>query len=433
MIIGIYYKNIAIPSRIEYTIRFINDHPHCPTDVRVLANPDNADIVINYGERDGIFIPFQNVFFAGNNLSNAISNSYGFEALNIHSIENVKNKAIIPFFDSHFSFDILETIFFHISRIEEYDCPSSKKTKWDSMRSEEMFLVRNELEKKPIVDHIVYAFFKSLGIQIPIQTTKKFISHDIDHIRKYTSDISPYRKLLGHLRRGEFSSISKWKQQIESFRNGGKDPYNTFEWMLSEKGGHVYYLIGGQTKYDSPIPITDSIFESSIVLAKERGYKIGIHPSYNAWIDAEMAKGEKMKLEEKIGADIEISRQHYLHFDFPRTLNLLEKIGIKEDSSLGFYDRIGFRCGTGFPFRLYDIKREQEVELIERPLVFMDSALIREVKKTGDMNQMIRVTNSFIEDTKYFTHITANFHNSRFDESEMMGWTLRDVYGKFLV
>jgi hypothetical protein len=443
MDIGIYYDDVPLQSRIDYVINFLSHHPMCPKETQFLANPSKSTISISYGAKArncDYTIPVGKNFFSIKEAScqDLISNSYSFEALILNSVEKEKNEIISFLNTSSFGFDFLETIFFHISRLEEYFCSVEMRNKWDTMKSEEMFLVKFGLEKNPVVDHIVYAFFKCLGIYSELWVTKKVISHDIDHIRKFKGNFSLIKKLMGHIRRGEFGLLKKWKGQVEQYKRDNKDPYDVFDWLLipNAKDGEntdkmIFYLMGGDSVYDTPIPPGEVIFLESINKAKERGYSIGTHPSYNAWTDDNRTSEEKKLLEKIIEQPITISRQHYLHFKFPTTIRVLEKNAIELDSSLGYYDRIGFRCGTGFKYKLYDLIEDRITDVWELPLVFMDSAVIREAKRTGDTNSMIQITNIFLEQNKYFTCITCNFHNSRFDEAEMRGWPLRMVYEKF--
>ena len=50
--------------------------------------------------------------------------------------------------------------------------------------------------------------------------------------------------------------------------------------------------------------------------------------------------------------------------------------GIRHDSTLGFAEREGFRCGTCHPYPLYDWQQQQESSVIEHPLIVMDGSLI---------------------------------------------------------
>lgn len=443
MDIGIFYDNVTLSSRIDYVIDFLNNHKLLSQGARFLINPKKCNIKIAYSSEiktGEIHIPKQSKLFSEKEPQSNIykSNQYSFDALVLYGLE-IESKNIQPFFaDNKFGFDLFETIFFHISRYEEYHCKNEMRNKWDVMHAEEMFLVKNKIEKIPVVDHIVYSFFKCLGLKPKLRKTNIVISHDIDHIRKFNNKYSFTKKLFGHLRRGEISLIGEWRKQAKKYKKDKIDPYDVYDWLLikgdgsnHERNKMIFYLMGGSSVYDTPIPPDDPIFLESILKAKERGYEIGTHPSYEAWNDQGMARNEKESLEEIIGNDIKISRQHYLHFKFSETIRILESNGIELDSSLGFFDRIGFRCGTGFIYKLYDLEEERISSVKELPLVFMDSAIIREAKRDGSEHEMIRICNTFLEKNKYFTCITCNFHNSRFEESEMRGWPLKTVFEKF--
>ena len=93
---------------------------------------------------------------------------------------------------------------------------------------------------------------------------------------------------------------------------------------------------------------------------------------------------------------------------------------------LGFADRNGFRCGTGFAYHLYDFENEKAYNFLETPLTVMDSALIREGQ---DNDQKInQILNDFINENRTNTKITFNFHNSRFFDSEVISIQLRTLY-----
>ncbi|MBK9580711.1 MAG: hypothetical protein IPO48_01870 [Saprospiraceae bacterium] len=106
-------------------------------------------------------------------------------------------------------------------------------------------------------------------------------------------------------------------------------------------------------------------------------------------------------------------RQHFLRFDIKKTGKIVNELGAKTESSLGFRDRIGFRCGTGFPYRLYSFETESAYNFLEIPLVVMDIAAMRE----ADWNSTVwcDLITSFLEKNKNGTQITFNFHNSFFD------------------
>ena len=96
------------------------------------------------------------------------------------------------------------------------------------------------------------------------------------------------------------------------------------------------------------------------------------------------------------------------------------------DESLGFPDRVGFRCGTGFPYHLYNFTKEKAYHFLEIPLVFMESALLRESGFNED--KLKEIWSSFLNENARNTMITFNFHNSRFYDAALSGINLEELY-----
>ncbi|MGH9551945.1 MAG: hypothetical protein ACRD3W_21345 [Terriglobales bacterium] len=68
-------------------------------------------------------------------------------------------------------------------------------------------------------------------------------------------------------------------------------------------------------------------------------------------------------------------RAHYLRFNSLESPALLERVGIQYDESVGWPGHIAFRLGAAGPCRLYDAANGRVINLIEMPLVCMDSTL----------------------------------------------------------
>jgi len=73
---------------------------------------------------------------------------------------------------------------------------------------------------------------------------------------------------------------------------------------------------------------------------------------------------------------------HYLRFRAPDTWRALRQAGISGDATCGFQDRVGYRCGTGDPYPVFDVRARERLSLVERPLVCMDGALAAEGRTT---------------------------------------------------
>ena len=98
-----------------------------------------------------------------------------------------------------------------------------------------------------------------------------------------------------------------------------------------------------------------------------------------------------------------------------------QKIGIKEDSSLGYTQFIGYRCGTGFAYYIYDFKNEKAFDVLEKPITFMDSSWLHE-KKRSKLSDIDILFSQF--------YGTYNFHNSTFDELESRNIKMKTLYLK---
>lgn len=112
-----------------------------------------------------------------------------------------------------------------------------------------------------------------------------------------------------------------------------------------------------------------------------RGHEIGLHPSYATYLKPELIKREAQRLRaicfaENIDQKIYGGRMHYLRWSHPTTLQAWESAGMAYDSTLGYADHPGFRCGTCFEYHGFNPVTQQALELRLRPLVLMEDSLM---------------------------------------------------------
>ena len=110
-----------------------------------------------------------------------------------------------------------------------------------------------------------------------------------------------------------------------------------------------------------------------------KGWEIGLHSSWYSFDDANELKYQKEQIEEVLGHTISSIRQHYLHYNMLKTPLAHFEAGFKYDSTLGFNDNIGFRFGTCYPWNLYDLENEKELDILEIPLIIQDGAIIKKM------------------------------------------------------
>ncbi len=421
----------AFAARIDYVLRFLESHPLLIDQiVFTTASSSATDLRIYYGptaKADTVFVPAQQLIFQ-ENFNDTISicpNSYSFDSYTLYSVER-ERKSGQPFFqDHHYTMDWIEMIFFHISRLEEYLCPAHQKNSWGAHPPDAQFLVRHDLSQMPVIDHLVYCLGCSFGLTLSPSRTQYHISHDIDAVTLQPSLLQKSRATLGVLWRGQsLGAISRIWASVR-----GENPYDIFDWMLREQQDRqrsIYWLVGGQTKYDSPFDFASPVVQRALKWGRERGYTMGLHPSYATWQDQTTMEAEKHRFEQLVGTPVRATRQHYLHFSWPETPRILENLGFETDSSLGFTDRIGFRCGTGFGYQLYNFERERPFAFTEVPLVWMDSALLRAVNYQPAAFRT--AWDQFLKDNSHLTQITFNFHNTRFYDAWLHDIPLREYF-----
>ena len=180
-----------------------------------------------------------------------------------------------------------------------------------------------------------------------------------------------------------------------TFRSGD-DPFHHYEKWLeleSEVGVHSTFFflpeaVGKPHYTDGPYRYSDRVrFDgqrcSVADMMREidrRGWEIGLHASWYAFDNADELKSQKGQIEGTIGHQIASVRQHFLHYDIRTTPRAHATAGFRYDSSLGFNDNVGFRFGTSHPWYLYDLESEEEVPVLEVPLIIQDTAMLRPTK-----------------------------------------------------
>lgn len=421
--------------RLSYTLQFIDNHPLKPENVSIIfgnnAQKAVGEVTVGYGlaNEDGYCIPKQDWIFLRKYLGSdeAFINGYRFGHCTAYSVEKEKKLKKLDFLqDRQFAFDIFETIFFHISRLEEYHSTESSK----KLSENRLLLIKYELQTVPIVDRLIHIFFDALGIPSAPRKTSISLSHDADHLVKYHSTIQTLHfigSVAKHHPQKTAAALSNWLKTSILHK---VDPYQDWVKILSDRPIEktIYFIVESDHPFD-PSYISHSAIAKAIEISKSKNYKIGLHPSFNTWNNVGQMKKQKMILEKIGGVNVEKNRQHFLNFRFPVTLHILEDVGIKEDSSLGYAHHIGFRCGTGFPYRLYNIETEKTLDITEKPLIWMDRAVWLYSEK--DAKAFMFLTRDFIASNSLNTHLHINLHNSAFFDFSMYGIDLHEVLNIF--
>jgi len=438
--------------RVGYVLDFLANHPNAPAGGVhwLFANDPSAEgIAITYGYtagKNGFHVPAQGLILQTTPLATDFlaPHCYHFREYTLFSVEKSWSTPLTnaPFISSAssgstcFAFDWVETLFFHLSRMEEYQPRPQDLDEYGTLAADRQFLPLHRLHHRPVVDHLVNAIYLAIGLTPQQRPTSWTITHDIDHFRLFAPRFRLWRYLGGTAYR--YRSVKGWLPLLRQYGacrwQGAADPYSILAGLLVEQSPveRVIYL-AAITKPFAPDPsytLEEPFMRAAWNRAADLGYKLGLHPSYHTWRDAHLFQIELDRLQQWSGMAIQHTRQHYLRFAFPDTADIMEQTSLTEDSTLGHWDRIGFRCGTGFAYHLYDFVHEKPYTWLEKPLVVMDMGLLYE---TGfDPTAMWKLWTEFTQANQTGTHITVNFHNSVFFEPDLHGVPLRSLYDQLI-
>jgi len=298
---------------------------------------------------------------------------------------------------AHLKLDVFGSAFFMLSRYEE--AISTVRDSHDRFPAKASIAYKAGFLDRPIIDEYVEILWAAMQRVWPrlerLQCTyRTLLSHDVDwpSSNAFHSPMKVLRSSAANLlKRGDLIGAIRtpWQWLNSRDRLHPSDPYNTFDWLmdLSDKHGlkSSFYFICGCT---DPTKDTDYNLEHPAIRRllrniHARGHEIGLHPSYNTFrnqsaIVAEADRLKRVCAEEGIIQAEWGARMHFLRWETPLTMQGLEMAGITYDTTLGYADRAGFRCGTCHEYRAFDPVSRQSVNLRIRPLIVMECTIIDE-------------------------------------------------------
>lgn len=327
----------------------------------------------------------------------------------------------------HCGLDIWASAFFMLSRWEEVG-----KTRNGRFQAEDAFAVRQGLLHRPLV-HEYAAFLRecmhALGMSVayPQQAARLHLSCDVDHPQCWKRPADRLKTLAGSvLRRHNPAELAYWL--------GGPiwqkaDPFDVFDaWMelaaSRNLGWHFNFLAGRAAAPDCDYDLDDPFLRNLLHRIQERGHAIGFHPSRAASTDPRRFQLELEALRAAAPCPVRSGRQHYLHFSPPETWRLWAAAGMDWESSLGYAEQEGFRCGIAQSFPVFDCERQTPLPVRELPLIAMDVTLaqyrrLRPDQATASLEQLGAAVR------KHGGEMVLLWHNSSWDTYFWRPW--RDV------
>jgi hypothetical protein len=284
--------------------------------------------------------------------------------------------------------DILSISFIVLSRYEEFHI--DRRNALGNFEYKDSLAFFYDFIDYPIVDEyaiLLRPYLRNFLPELEFTTNKYQIipSHDIDEILRYEKDLIGFRRIVTDLLQPTKHSIkfSRINDYIKIILNKNKDPfYESIYTLLHDAqrlnlDSEFYFMTAKKSMRNRGYNILDFDMDKFVSLSKKGNHKIGLHGGFGTRNNLELLRLEKIKLESATKFDISICRQHYLNFEIKETPYLMEENGILVDSSLGYNEKEGFRCGTCHEYSLWDFRNDCEFKLIERPLIVMDITLFK--------------------------------------------------------
>ncbi len=339
--------------------------------------------------------------------------------------------------DSPIAFDLPSAAFFFLSLHEQWT--SEERDAFGRFPASASLLGRNGLLDTPVASRYGRLLRQVLlAGGYPVSSDPRFngkstaicLTHDIDYLSKYTPGLL-FREIVKNFlfdRRG-VSFIERMARLREylSFGLRGRDPYIvSIDRMLDGErsaGASASWLFkaGGNDRRDVSYNVRGKKARAMITRILSEGHDVGLHPSFNAHVDASMFAREARTVADVSQKKLRSVRQHYLRFVYPDTWRLQVANGCEVDSTLGFAEHEGFRNGFCHPFLPFDLETNDVIPLWELPLTVMDGTLsgYRGLRPDAALDR-IRQLMSIVAAEQGSAVLL--FHNTAFDEHDFPGW-----------
>ncbi|MCK4464140.1 MAG: polysaccharide deacetylase family protein [Bacteroidales bacterium] len=333
---------------------------------------------------------------------------------------------------SDIPFDPFSASFYMVTRYEEYvDFNEDEHGRFEADLS---IAYENGFLNEPVVNQWTRELGEGLVNKFPELKIKKNKFHfiptiDVDEPFAYLHK-GIFRNagaiLNSYLKGNKKEGAKRFKVLIKKL----EDPYFTFPFIKKThdrfKLDPVFFILAGKrSKFDKNISLEKKGYRN-LLLDLVKKYEIGVHPSYKSNSNIDILSGEINGLSLVLGKPVHISRQHFLKLRFPETYRNLIQFGIKEDYTMGYASRTGFRAGIASPFNFYDLEREEETGLKVFPFQVMDGTL-KDYLRLEPPEAIQRIRELIEKVRKVNGTFISLWHNTSFDDKgEWKGW--RKVY-----
>jgi Family of unknown function (DUF7033) len=419
--------------QIEYVLEHLAHHAKISPELRKLflfgtaPKPGNLQVYFPLSEED--LDPTQVIRIDGIPVLYPVDRS-------ITAFYTIENKNLL------FRHDLLKSAFHLLSGYEEYKSGASDKLGRFPYKASLQY--RLEIVSKPVVNYYFEAILQGLEEfcrqqDFPFQRTPLLsqavfaLSHDIDMINAYHFFETAYKfKMLLKLVPSPYTRRDTWRIAFSSlyhFLNpfSRKNPFWNFDFLIKsevDRGfrSSFYFLEKDGTHDNSRYHFHTKKIRELINRLSKKGFEVGIHGTIQSATDQGSMDRTVAKLRKAAPGKVEGIRQHYLKYSLPLTAQIQQKADLTYDATLGFAEHEGFRNSYCWPFKLYDFKNDQALDLWQIPLTMMDVTMFG-YRKMNFEGIHLSIEELVEEVQKFKGVFSLLWHNSFFDEYEHPGVT----------
>lgn len=327
------------------------------------------------------------------------------------------------------NFDVIAGSFFFLSGWQEYVCPW--RDKFGRFPFAHSLQHKLNLTEKPVVNYYFDILKKAVEMAYGFEPASNLwakyefaacLSHDIDNCQ------SAWRRLsLSALMEGKL-----WTPiQLMGLKLLAHDEWFNIDEILaieaSANATSSFFFMGQSEAHNlvanADYDVTSLKLRKLLQRVRDAGSEVGVHGSYRTHDDLEAFRKDMTAL----GNGAHGNRFHLLAFDVENTPHMLDLAGMIYDCTLGFAEHIGFRNGFCFPFYLYDIAYDKELNVLEVPLHIMDTSLQAQLYMDLKPERVVQRIRQVLDEVQRFHGVlSVLWHNTHFSEFQYRGW--RKIY-----
>ena len=320
--------------------------------------------------------------------------------------------------------DIFAGAFFMLTRWEEYVIKN--RDNHNRFLAKYSLAYKNKFLHRPLVNEyaeMLWNILQNLGYKGARRQTNFSLelTHDVDSVLYIKNLQNMLKRMTGDLIKRKSIHLTSQTLSIYFSRilKIKKDPYDKFDYLMdiSEKNNlksRFNFLSGKNCIYDPDFFLNNRFFIKIINRIDQRGHLIGFHPSYKTYNNTTMWQKEYQQFSSISPQSVRTGRQHYLRFSIPDTWQLWDDQKMEFDSTMGYADNPGFRCGICTEYSVFNILSRKKLNLKEKPLIAMDTTFADYQKNSPEETQ-IQLDNLINSVKKYKGTFVLLWHNSSFD------------------